>query len=120
MDDRLPIEGADAQYSAPHKVFQTLGKCGRHTATKPGGIAIFHGTLEPVRLLGGMGRFHSPRRERTRNRGFAGVHLAVLSLSASVICGPGHSLLRVVSGQLFLSCRTAGSRQCKLSVVTTV
>ena len=48
MDDRLPIEGAGAQHSAPDKVFQTFRKRRRHPATEPGGIAVFHGTVEPV------------------------------------------------------------------------
>ena len=77
--------------------------------SESGGITVFHGTVEPVCLLGGLGRLHSSGRERTRHRGSARVHFAVLSVLASVVCGSGHSLLRVVSGQLLLPRRTAGS-----------
>jgi len=54
-----------------------------------------------VCLLGGLGRVHSPGRERTWDRGFARVHLAVLSLPASVVCGPGHSLPGLLAASFF-------------------
>src|SRR5882672_10563046 len=119
MGDRLSVEGAGAQYPAPDKVFQAFRELRRNPATETGSITIFDRTAKPICLLGSLGRIHSHGSERTRDRGFAGVHLAILSLPASDVCVIGHSLFRIAGGQLLLPRGPPGSSQREPSLVAT-
>ncbi len=64
-------------------------------------LAVLHGIVEPVCFLGGLGRVHSSGRERTWDRRVAGIHLAVLSLPASVVRGTGDSFLGSLAASFF-------------------
>src|SRR5258708_15001149 len=119
MGSCLSVQGAGAQYPAPDKVFQALRKLRRNPASETGRITILDRTAEPICFLVSLGWIHSHGSERTRDRGFAGIRLAILSLPASDVCVIGHSLLRIVGGQLLLSRGTTGSGQCELPVVAT-
>src|ERR1700722_10776501 len=100
-------------------VFQALGTHWGDPTTEPGRSPIFDRVIEPVCLLGSVGRVRSAGRKRTWDRRTAGIHGAILPFPSPVVCGPGYPFFWIACRRFLFARSSAGGGQCKFPAIST-
>src|SRR5208282_1565377 len=92
---------------------QALGKCGCVPTTQQSRTAIGDGTVESVRVLGGLAGLHSAGCKRAGDFWLAGASRQVLPFLAPSICGITYPVCRPARRWFFFPRCAAGRGECQ-------